>query len=166
MSATQSKIAVPPPATREQITQFLTHKRFAAVGVSRNPQDFTRKLVQEFQRRGYDVVPVNPGVTDLDGTKCYPDVQAIDPPVSAALLLTSPTITERVVEECIAAGIAQLWMYRAVGHGAVSPSAVEACRRHGINVIAGECPFMFFPETGFPHRVHGIIRKIFGTYPS
>jgi predicted CoA-binding protein len=165
MSAAQIETSAPPRTTREQIVQFLAQKRFAAVGVSRKPQDFSRMLVMEFQRRGYEVIPVNPGVAELEGKKCYPTVQAVDPPVSAALLLTSPEITERVVEDCVAAGVTQLWMHRASGRGAVSISAVETCRRHGISVIAGECPFMFFPQTGFPHRIHGLIRKIFGTFP-
>jgi len=166
MPAAPITMSAPPGTTREQIAQFLAQKRFAAVGVSRKPQDFSRMLVKEFQRRGYEVIPVNPGIADLEGKRCYSTVQAIDPPVSAVLLLTSPEITERVVEDCVAAGVTQLWMYRASGRGAISMSAIETCRRHGISVIAGECPFMFFPQTGFPHRVHGLIRKIFGTYPS
>lgn len=164
--AIQTQTAALPRPTREQITQFLENKRFAAVGVSRTPKDFTRMLVEEFRRRGYDVVPVNPGIPEIEGKKCYPSVQAINPPVSAALLLTSPEVTEKVVEDCIAAGVTQVWMHRAVGRGAVSPSAVEACRARGVNVIVGECPFMFFPKTGFPHRVHGLIRKILRTYPA
>jgi predicted CoA-binding protein len=45
-------------------------------------------------------------------------------------------VTERVVEQAIARGIANVWMQP----GAESEAAVEACRQAGINVIAdGSC---------------------------
>jgi len=164
MPATAAAISLERP-TRAQIEEFLSQKRFAAVGVARDSKDFTRSLMREFLGRLYDVVPVNPGATEIEGRKCFARVQDIVPPVAAALLLTSPAITEEVVRDCAAAGVTQLWMYRAGGAGAVSPVAVAFCREKGISVIAGECPFMFLPRTGFPHRVHGLIKRIVGSYP-
>jgi hypothetical protein len=35
----------------------------------------------------------------------------------------------------------------------------------GIRVIAGECPFMFFPNTPWFHRVHAAWRTLTGTMP-
>lgn len=155
-------------ATRQQIAAFLGHKRIAAIGVSRNPADFTRNLLREFRKKGYEVIPVNPAVEEIDGTRCFARVQDLEPVVAAALLLTSPAATESVVRDCVAAGITHIWMYGtsgAGGAGAVSQSAVDFCREHGVNVVIGECPFMFLPKAGFPHRVHGFIRKIIGSYP-
>jgi len=152
------------PALHE-IEEFLQRKRFAAIGVSRDPKDFTRILFAEFRRRGYDVVPVNPAVSSLDGVPCFARVQDISPPVDAALLLTPPEVSGDVADQCVAAGIRQLWMYRAMGKGAVSLRAAVVCQLNGIGVIAGECPFMFFPNPGFPHNVHGVCRKLTGRFP-
>jgi predicted CoA-binding protein len=151
--------------TRKQIADFLSRKRLAVIGVSRNPKDFTRSLFRELVKREFDVVPVNPAVTEVDGLRCYPHVQDINPPVEGALLLTKPAITEQVVRECDAAGVRSVWMYRAAGAGAVSPGALTFCEARGISVVAGECPFMFLPDTQWPHRVHGFCRKVFGKYP-
>lgn len=152
-------------ATRKQIDEFLNERRFAAVGLSRDPKDFTRTLIREFLGRGYDVVPVNPAVKEIDGRTCFASVREIDPPVAAVLLLTSPSATQAVVRDCAEAGVKRVWMYRGGGNGAVNSEAVAFCGERGIDVVAGECPFMFLPGTGFPHRVHGLIRKIIGTYP-
>jgi predicted CoA-binding protein len=152
-------------SSKSVIEEFLGRKRIAAVGVSRDPKDFTRQLMKEFVERGYDIVPVNPAVTEMDGRKCYPSIGKIESPVSAALLLTSPSATDDVVRDCAEAGVEMVWMYRGGGTGAVSESAVKFCREHGIPIIAGECPYMFFPHTGLPHRIHGLIRKITGSYP-
>jgi len=74
-------------------------------------------------------------------------------------------VTDVLVRECAQAGIKRVWLYRGGGRGAGSPGAVKFCEDNDIAVIPGECPFMFFPETGWMHRVHGFVRKIAGTYP-
>ena len=51
--------------THNLIKEFLAQKRFAMVGVSRSPKDFSRTLFSEFIKRGNDVVPVNPHATDI-----------------------------------------------------------------------------------------------------
>ncbi len=149
---------------RQTIDDFLSRKRLAVVGVSRNPKDFTRMLFGEFRRRGYDVVPVTPQAAEVDGLRTFAHVQDIAPPVEAALLLTNPAITEQVVEDCATAGITRVWMYRAGGTGAVSPAAIAFCQSHGMQVVPGECPFMFFPHNGL-HAIHGFIRRLTGRYP-
>jgi predicted CoA-binding protein len=151
--------------TQAQIRNFLGRKRLAVVGVSRNSGDFTRSLFQELLRRQYDVVPVNPDATAIDGLRCYAHVQDIAPPVEGALLMTSPAATEQVVRDCAAAGIRNIWMYRGTGVGAVSPGALTFCEAEGMQVVAGECPFMFLPETPWFHRFHGFCRKLTGKYP-
>lgn len=151
--------------TRDRIDDFLAQKRLAVVGVSRNPKDFTRLLFREFQKRGYDVVPVNPGMREVDERRCFSRLQEIEPPVDGVLLMTVPAVTGQVVRDCAEAGIGSVWMYRGAGKGAVSREAVEFCESKGIRVVPGECPFMFFPNTAFPHRFHGFVRKILGAYP-
>lgn len=151
--------------TLEDIGSFLALKRLAVVGVSRRENDFTRTLFRELRQRGYDLAPVNPAMADVDGIPCAARIEDISPPVEGALLLTSPEVTEKVLEDCLQSGIRQVWLYRAAGAGAVSPAAIRFCETHGIAVVGGECPFMFLPETGWIHRAHGFCRKLFHTYP-
>lgn len=148
----------------DTIEDFLGQKRIAMVGISREGKDFSVMLFKELRRRGYDVVPVNPQMTELWGPQCFARVQDIHPPVDGALLMTSPSVTESVVRDCAEAGIRRVWMHRAVGEGAVSDEAVAFCRERGIAVVPGECPFMFLPNNGF-HGIHGFIRKITGRFP-
>ena len=149
----------------ETIEAFLAQKRIAMVGISREPKSISVALFKELCRRGYDIVPVNPKAPSVNGHRCFARVQDIDPPVTAALLMTSPHITESVVADCFAAGIKQVWMYRAGGNGAVSAKALEFCNTKGMEVIPGQCPFMFLPGAAGVHRFHGFIRKITGRYP-
>ena len=152
------------PVTLDTIHHFLEQKRLAMVGISRDPKDFSAMLFNELVRRGYEVIPVNPNAATVLDRPCYPRVQDIQPPVEAALLMTSPDVTESVVVDCAQAGVRHIWMYSAGGKGAVSLKAVSFCEEHGIHVVPGECPYMFFPHAGF-HRLHGFLRKISGHYP-
>ena len=151
---------------KKSIDDFLAQKRLAVVGVSHRPDDFSRTLFHEFQERGYDVVPVNPTAGEIAGQRCFARVQDITPPVDGAFLMTAPSVTNAVVQDCADAGIKRVWMFRAGGKGSVSPVAVKFCESQGISVIPGECPFMFLPGVAWFHQLHGLVRKIMRTYPS
>ena len=150
--------------TLDAIEAFLAHKRIAMVGVSRDPKHFSVMLFREFFRRGYEVIPVNPKAVTIEGKPCFARVQDVQPPVEAALLMTPAEATEAAVKDCADAGIKHVWMYSAGQGGALSLPAVVFCREHGIDVVAGECPYMFFPKNGF-HKIHGWVRKISGSWP-
>lgn len=149
----------------ECIQDFLGQKRIAVVGVSRTQGDFSRTLFREFRERGYEAIPVNPDVSEIEGQPCYARVQDIQPPVDGALLMTSPAITAKVVQDCADAHVNRIWMHRGGGKGAVNDDAVAFCHSHGMSVIPGECPFMFLPNGAWFHQFHGLLKKISGSYP-
>lgn len=144
------------------VQEFLGQRRFAFVGVSRNPSDFSRSVFRGFTARGYDVIPVNPSMEAVENRPCHRSILDITPPVEAVFLMTPPALTERVARECADAGVRMVWMHRGVGQGAVSPEALAFCRVHGIDVVAGECPYMFLQNTGMLHRIHGFLRRLLG----
>jgi uncharacterized protein len=152
-------------ACLEKIEDFLAQKRIAIVGISREPGSFSATLFKELRHRGYDVVPVNPNASEVLELNCFARVQDIQPPVDGAMLMTSPAATEEVVSDCAMAGIRRVWMFRAAGQGAVSSKAIRFCEQKGIEVIPGECPFMFLRHASAIHRLHGLIRKVTGRYP-
>jgi predicted CoA-binding protein len=150
---------------RSKIDAFLAQRRFAMIGASRNEKDFSRTLLREFLDRGYDVVPVHPHCGEMEGRSCAPSIAEIVPPVDSVLLMTPPSVSEALVLECEKVGVKRVWMYRAAGAGSVSPRAVAFCRANRMEVIPGECPLMFLPDTNWFHRLHGFVRRIKGTYP-
>ncbi len=152
-------------ATIRQIDGFLALKRIAVVGVSRNPKEISYTLWQELRQRRYDAIAVNPAATEIDGKRAYASVRDIDPPVEGALIMTTAAVAEQVIEDCAAAGIGHVWLYGGLGGGATSPATIAAAERHGIDTIAGHCPYMFLPGTPVFHRMHGVGKKLTGSYP-
>jgi predicted CoA-binding protein len=151
--------------TRHDIEDFLSCKRLAMVGVSRDPKDFSRGLFAEFTRRGYDMVPVNPQMSEVGGTRCFARLQDVQPPVEGVVVMTTADRSEHVVHDADEAGISRVWLYRAAGAGAVSEAAVDYCQARCIHLVSGYCPYMFFPNAQLLHRFHGFCMKVVGKYP-
>ncbi len=152
-------------ASKQAISSFLSCRRIAIVGVSRDPRDFSRQVLRAFVERGYDALPVNTAGGEVDGRRVAGRVGEVQPPPEAVLLMTPPTATDQVVRECAEAGVRRVWMHRGGGRGAVSKNAVAFCRERGIEVVDGECPFMFLPGTGWVHGVHRFLRRLGGRLP-
>lgn len=150
------------PSSIGEARAFLEARRIAVVGLSRRENDFSRVLLRELARRGYDVVPVHPAMQGAEGRRCHPRVQDVRPPPDAALVLTPPHVTEQVVRDCAEAGVRRVWLHRGAGPGAASAGALASCAAHGIAVVHGLCPFMALPGASFPHRLHGFLRRRLG----
>lgn len=150
---------------RTVVDEFLACRRIAFAGVSRNRHDFSRMLFRELRNRGYDLIPVHPSATEIEGISAVPFIEKIDPPPEGVLVMTPATESLAIVEQCHRAGIKRIWLYQAVTTGAVSREAVEACDRYGIHVVAGECPFMFLPGSGLLHSLHRGFRQLTGALP-
>lgn len=147
------------------INEFLSQKRFAMIGVSRNPRDFSRTLFGELLKRGYDVVPVNPHASDISSIKPYGNIRDVSPPVTSALLMVPSLFMQQVLVDCAEAGVTLAWIYGIMGSKSVDPRIMKFCEEHGIRVIAGHCPYMFMPDAAMYHRMHGWAWKMIGYYP-
>jgi predicted CoA-binding protein len=149
--------------TVELAREFLAHRRFAFVGVSRDPADFSRQLLRDLVARGYDVVPVTrEAVSEVEGRRCCRRVQEIVPPVEAVLLMTAPAASEGVVLDCVEAGVKLIWFHQGTGAGSASELALAGCKTHGIRAITGACPYMYLAKANLVHRAHGFFRRRFG----
>jgi uncharacterized protein len=138
--------------------QFLQRKRIAVIGVERAELGFSRVIFRELVKRGYDAVPVNPAMTTVEGRPCSPRVQAIEPAVEAALIMTSAAQSAQVTQDCVAAGIRSIWFHRGTGPGSASPEALAICREHHLQPITNLCPYMALPNAGWFHGVHTFMR--------
>ena len=149
------------------VQDFLAQQKIAVVGVSDKRETGCNLGYRKFKQAGYTVYAVNPRLSTFDGDPCYPDLLAIPETPDAVFILANPTVTERIVQQCVERGITRVWMHcmmgtkpgLAPGITSVSPAAVQMCREHGITVIPGSCPNQFLkPDFG-----HALMRRLWGT---
>ncbi|MGE5682858.1 MAG: CoA-binding protein [Bacillota bacterium] len=154
------------PVLLNKIEEFLEQKRIAIVGISRDEKDYTRNLFTAMKEAGYEMIPVNPFTEQIEGLRSYKSVTEIDPAPEAVLVFTVKTPLDALIEECIRAGIKHIWIHNHTKDNELKDRIFDLCRKDGRNIIIDYCPFMFLPESSFPHKLHGFCLKIAGKYPS
>lgn len=149
---------------RELVDSFLAQERIAVVGVRTTVEDAANSIYDKLKGAGHQVFAVNPKAEEYKGDPCYSSVKEIPGGVQAAMLVTRPELTEKIVEECAEAGVTHVWMHRSIGNS-VSEKAVQFCRDNGITVIGGGCPMMFVEPVDFGHVCMRFIGKYAGWLP-
>ncbi|OGU76237.1 MAG: hypothetical protein A2V93_02910 [Ignavibacteria bacterium RBG_16_34_14] len=147
--------------SKKLIEEFLSEKNIAVVGVSGNRKKFGYVIYKELKSKGYNVYPVNPNATNVDGEKCYPSLLALSGKVETAILVITPFAAREVVKDAYIAGIKKIWMQQ----GSESEEAISYCKEVGIDVIHNECVLMFAEPAAFFHRAHRWVWGVVGKLP-
>jgi uncharacterized protein len=150
------------------VQDFLAQKVIAVVGVSDQRETGANRNYKTFKQHGYRVYAVNPRISTFDGSPCYLDLKSIPEKPDAVFMLTSPRVTDQIVQQCVDLEVQHVWMHCMMGtkpgllmsSTSVSPSAVEVCREHGIAVIPGSCPAQFL-NADFGH---GMMRRLWSMF--
>jgi len=117
------------------VKDFLKQKKFAVVGSFRNETKYAYKILKALVKKGYEVYPVNPRFSDVDGVKCYKSVSDIPFDIDVVNVVTPPSVTETIIKECREKSIKRVWLQP----GAENEAAIKFCRDNDINVIHGLC---------------------------
>jgi predicted CoA-binding protein len=149
----------------ETVSDFLAQKRIAVAGVSRNGDAAANLIYRKLRDAGYQVFPVNPNASEVEGDTCYAKVSSIPDGVDGVVIATQPQVTDQIVRECAEAGISRIWMHRSFGEGSVSPEAVAYCQEKNITVIPGGCPMMFCEPVDFGHKCMRWMLNLTGGLP-
>jgi len=123
------------------IDEFMAQKSFAVVGSFKNEAKYGYKILKDLKNKGYTVYPVNPGVKEVEGLKCYPSISDITEQVDVVDLVTPPLVTEKILTECLQKGISRVW----VQPGAESEAAIQFCNTNNIKVVYNACVMLGGP---------------------
>ena len=110
-------------------------KTIAVVGISDNPEKPSNFVAKFLEERGYNIIPVNPNLTEWDGKKCYPDLLSIPVKVDVVDIFRRPEAIPPIVDEAIAIKTKVVWMQE----GIVNEEAAAKARDAGIEVVMDRC---------------------------
>jgi len=147
--------------TLNEVKEFLGQKHIAIAGISRKPQKFGNAIFKELSKKNYHLYPIHREMVNYEGMKCYPDVNALPPEVSALIICTQPAQTTGLVKAAIARNIRQIWLQQ----GAQNEESIRLAAENNLNLIQKECVLMFAEPSVFIHRFHRGINKFFGKFP-
>jgi uncharacterized protein len=118
------------------IRKILEQKNIAVVGMSKNegkPAHFVPKYLIE---HGYNVIPVNPTITEALGRKSYPSIADIPDNVDVVDVFRRSEDVPPVVNDAInKKGIKVIWMQS----GIYNEEAERKAKENGIDVVFNRC---------------------------
>jgi len=136
------------------INNFIANNCVAVAGVSRNKAKWGNILSAELTKLGYQVIPINPFATDINGVKCYNSVKSLPANITNLILAVSADTACLIINECEGSPIKNIWLTSgAFNKGSGSKDNVMLAKSKNINVVYGFCPMMFFSGKGM-HKLH------------
>ena len=117
------------------IKEIFGLKTIAVVGISDNPERPSNFVAKFLEEHGYQIIPVNPNLSEWDGKKCYPDLMSIPVKVDIVDIFRRPEAIPPIVDEAIAIKAKVVWMQE----GIVNEEAAAKARSAGIEVVMDKC---------------------------
>ena len=111
--------------------KMLDLENWAVVGASDKHETFGYKLYKKLKDYEYNVYPINPNCSTVDGDETYPSLMDLDSKVDVVNFVVNPTKGIEVLKECIELGIKNIWLQP----GTRSTEIQEMAKENGINVV-------------------------------
>jgi uncharacterized protein len=147
--------------TKENIDKFIANKKIAVVGASSKRNNFGKEVIKDLQKRGYEPIPVHPEAPNFFGLSCVKTIKELPKDVQAIHISTSKKFTASIVKEALEHGIKSIWIQQM----SETEEAIKLTDKSDVNLIYGECIFMFAEPVGGIHKFHRSIKKLFGALP-
>ena len=148
-------------ASKAAIESFLSSKKIAIAGVSRNSRKFGYTVFKELSQKGFDVYPINPNTNSLGGTPCFQSVSALPSDVKNLLILTPKDQTNGLIREAVSTGISGIWIQQM----SETPEAIQFAEENKVNLISKQCILMWLEPVKSIHKFHRNLKKLFGMLP-
>ncbi len=117
------------------IKEILSKKIFAVVGSFRNEQKVAYQILKNLKSRGYEVYPVNPKTTEVDGEKCYSSLADLPQKPDVVDIVTPPEISLEIARQCKQLGIEYIWLQP----GAEDQKVIDFCKENNIKCVYKTC---------------------------
>ncbi len=107
-------------------------KNWAVVGATDKKDKFGYKIYKRLKEYDYNVYPVNPSLDQIDGDKCYPNLNSIDAKIEVVDMVVNSSIGLEVMKDVKNNEIEYVWLQP----GARSQKIREFAAKNNIKIIA------------------------------
>ncbi len=122
--------------TDTQLTQILKEaKTIAIVGISSNPSRASNGVSGWLKRQGFQIIPVNPGETEVHGEKAYASLSEIAEPIDIVDIFRRSDQVLSIVQEAIAKRPRLIFMQE----GVYNEEAAKLAQDNNIPVVMDRC---------------------------
>ncbi len=90
--------------------QTMEMKNWAVVGASDDKDSYGYKIVKRLSKNGYNVYPVNPKLSQIDGLTAYTNLKNIPYKVDVVDIVVRPEIAIKAMKKVKEEGIKYVWL--------------------------------------------------------
>lgn len=109
----------------------MSNRTVAIVGASTDRAKYGNKSVRAHRTQGWDVYPVNPKATEIEGLKCYPSLEEVPVKLDRVSLYLPPPLGVRILPSIAAIRPPEFF----VNPGAESEELLAEAERLGLEPI-------------------------------
>jgi len=119
-----------------EIKKFYDLKNIAVVGMSKNEGRAAHYVPKYLIDHGYNVIPVNPTASEIQGRKSYPAVNSVQEKIDIVGIFRPSEDVPAVVQDALKKeGIKVIWMQE----GIYSEEAEQMAKEKGVEVGYNRC---------------------------
>jgi len=120
-----------------QIEEIYQFKNIAVVGVSKNEEKPSHQVPKYLIEHGYNVIPVNPTLSEVLGRKAYPTIADVQERIDIVDVFRKSEDIPAVVNDVLKKkdGIKVFWMQL----GIYNEDAEKKAKENGIDVVYNRC---------------------------
>ena len=120
-----------------QIEEIYQFKNIAVVGVSKNEEKPSHQVPKYLIEHGYNVIPVNPTITEVLGRRAYPSIADIPERIDIVDVFRRSEDIPAVVDDALKKkdGIKVFWMQL----GIYNEDAEKKAKENDIDVVYNRC---------------------------
>lgn len=107
------------------------HKTIAVFGVSADSSKYGYKIFKTLLDKGFRVFGINPKGGSVAGQAIYTNLASVPVQPEVAVMVIPPAALSGAVEQCVAAGVKEIWFQP----GAQSQEAYEQAVKAGIEAV-------------------------------
>jgi predicted CoA-binding protein len=116
-------------------------KRVAVIGASHERWKYGNKALRAYLHQGYEAIPVNPTVPEVEGQRAYASILDVPGDVDMATFYVPPEVGLEVLEDVARKGVRELWL----NPGSESPALIARARELGLEPVLA-CSIMAIGE--------------------
>jgi predicted CoA-binding protein len=124
-----------PSENSNPLVDFPKLRKWAVIGVSNDRSKYGNKIFRDLRDAGYEVFAVNPKLTEVEGSPCFPNLEALPEKPDVVDVVVPPQVGVSVVDECLKLGIQNIWFQP----GSESEEAIQKAEQGGMTVVSDAC---------------------------
>ncbi len=119
--------------------EMLSKKTWAVIGATPNVDKIGYKIVKRLLAHEYEVYCINPNCEEIEGLKCYKDIESLPVVPDCVDFVVPPNVTRKTIEKLDPQEIKYLWLQP----GSYDEEIAKFAEEKGFNVVhEGACVMM------------------------